>query len=443
MSSADTIFALATPPGKSGVAVVRLSGPQARQALFKITKRREFGTREATYVTFYAEAREVDKGLAIVFAGPKSFTGEDVVECHIHGGMAVIREFLSVLAALPGLRHAEAGEFTRRAFGNAKMDLLEAEGLADLIDAETGEQKRQAARQMRGELSRYYDSVRTGMVQVLAHLEAYIDFPDEEIPEGVLLGLADETRAVQGRIAEAMDDKGRGERLRDGISVVIVGAPNVGKSSLLNAIAKRDVAIVSHKAGTTRDMIEVHLDMQGYPVVLVDTAGIRESDEEIELEGIRRALKRADDSDIRVVVFDDSNWPPHETDFLPMLDERSIVVVNKRDVMMGEPMVVPGLAEPIAISVKSGQGVEDLLGVIEGRVVALFSGGEAPFITRGRHRQLLGEALKYLENSLKPLPLELRCEELRRAALAVGKITGVIQVDDVLDVIFSSFCIGK
>ncbi len=426
MSSADTIFALATPPGKSGVAVVRLSGVRAAQAVLGLTGRGEFTPRMAHYVRFGS----VDTGLAIYFPGPKSFTGEDVVECHIHGGLAVIREFLSVLSGM-GLRYAEPGEFTRRAFANGKMDLLEAEGLADLIDAETGEQKTQAARQMSGELSRYYDEVRGRMVRVLAHLEAYIDFPDEEIPEAVLTGLADETRELQTSIRVAMDDKGRGERLRDGISVVILGAPNVGKSSLLNALAKRDVAIVSHKAGTTRDMIEVHLDIKGFPVVLVDTAGIRESDEEIELEGIRRALKRADEADIQLRVFDASEGPLNASGF----SANSIVVANKVDVA-----VAPEGA--IGISTKTGQGLEALLAAIEGRVVGLFA-GQAPFITRGRHRQLLGEALKYLDNSLHPLPLELRCEELRLAAGAVGKITGAIQVDDVLDVIFRSFCIGK
>lgn len=444
MSSADTIFALATPPGKSGVAVLRLSGSQARQAVLALTRKEAFKAREAAYVAFYRpDGVVLDRGLALYFPGPKSFTGEDVVECHIHGGLAVIREFLGVLAEMPGLRYAEAGEFTRRAYGNGKMDLLEAEGLADLIDAETGEQKTQAARQMHGELSRYYEEVRGRMVRVLAHLEAYIDFPDEEIPASVLSGLADETTQLQASIRAAMDDKGRGERLRDGISVVIVGAPNVGKSSLLNALAKRDVAIVSQKAGTTRDMIEVHLDIKGYPVVLVDTAGIRESDEEIELEGIRRALRRADDADIRLVVFDACSWPLIETEFLPLLDAGSIVVVNKRDMVAADPVAVEGAGMPIAVSTRTGQGLEALLHALELRVMEQFSGGPAPFITRGRHRQLLGEALKYLDNSLKPLPLELRCEELRLAAGAVGKITGVIQVDDVLDVIFRSFCIGK
>ncbi|MBY0408384.1 MAG: tRNA uridine-5-carboxymethylaminomethyl(34) synthesis GTPase MnmE, partial [Rickettsiales bacterium] len=271
MSSADTIFALATPPGKSGVAVIRLSGARAAQALFALTGW-QAQPRMAKYVTFCdMDGQVVDKGLALYFPNPKSFTGEDVVECHIHGGLAVIREFLGVLSGM-GLRPAEVGEFTRRAFANGKMDLLEAEGLADLIDAETSAQKTQAQRQMEGALSAYYAAIRTQMLTVLAHLEAYIDFPDEEIPESVFTGIAGDIAAVEQSIRAAMDDAGRGERLRDGISVVILGAPNVGKSSLLNVLARRDVAIVSQRAGTTRDMIEVHLDMGGYPVVLVDTA---------------------------------------------------------------------------------------------------------------------------------------------------------------------------
>lgn len=443
MSSADTIFALATPPGKSGVAVVRLSGARAFEALARLTGQAALRPREAVYVTFRdAGGAVLDRGLALAFPAPRSFTGEDVAECHIHGGLAVIRDFLAALAALPGLRYAEAGEFTRRAFVHGKMDLLEAEGLADLIEAETGAQKTQAARQMAGELSRYYADMRGRMVQVLAHLEAYIDFPDEAIPEAVLEGLAEETRALQASIGAAMDDRGRGERLREGLSVVILGEPNVGKSSLLNALARREAAIVSQTAGTTRDLIEVHLDVNGYPVVLVDTAGIRDSAEEIEAEGIRRALKRAGEADIRLVVFDAYNWPPRATAVSSLLDAHCLLVVNKRDVMTEEPAACAA-GVPIAISTRTGEGLEALLQALGRRVVEGFSGATAPFITRARHRQLLGEALIYLDNSLKPLPLELRCEELRLAAAAVGKITGAIPVDDVLDVIFRSFCIGK
>ena len=246
----------------------------------------------------------IDKGLAMYFPAPHSFTGEDVVELHIHGSLAVIRELLEVLSSMDGLRHAEPGEFSRRAFINNKMDLMEAEGLADLIDAETATQKTQAMRQFEGEMSGYYEKLRERIIHSLAHLEAYIDFPDEEIPDSVLTELTGEIQSLQSLIAAALGDRHRGERLRDGISVVILGAPNAGKSSLLNALSKKDAAIVSARAGTTRDLIEVHLDIAGFPAVLVDTAGIRDTADDIEEEGVRRALARAEAADIKMVLFD-------------------------------------------------------------------------------------------------------------------------------------------
>lgn len=435
MSSADTIYALATPPGRSGVAVIRLSGPRARGVLQQLTGLADIMPRKTHYAAFTAPktGQVVDRGLALYFPAPASFTGEDVAECHIHGGPAVIKAFLALLGGM-GLRYAEPGEFTRRAFVNGKMDLLEAEGLADLIEAETLQQKSQAERQMAGELSAYYTRLRTQMVATLAHLEAYIDFPDEEIPESVLAGLDAEVRGVMAAIGEALEGAARGERLREGLSIVILGAPNVGKSSLLNALAKRDVAIVSPVAGTTRDAIELHMDIAGYPVVIVDTAGLRESEDIIEQEGVRRALARAEQADIRLLVFEAANWPQPLGDWPK---GRQLVVANKAD-------TAPGRVEgAIAISARTGQGIDALLAALTEAVTGFFSGGQAPMITRARHRSLLLEALNYLEKSLNPLPLELKCEELRLAARAVGKITGVIQVDDVLDVIFSQFCIGK
>ena len=438
MSSADTIFALATPPGKSGVAVLRLSGTGALPALQQLTGLVSVTPRHAHYATFFhPETREaLDRGLAIYFQAPHSFTGEDVVELHIHGGLAVIRQFLAVLAAMD-LRPADPGEFTRRAFANSKMDLMEAEGLADLIDSETSEQKSQAMRQMQGDLSGFYNDLRTRIIRTLAHLEAYIDFPDEEIPESVLTSLSDDIKALRHDIQKGLQDERRGERLRDGINVVILGAPNAGKSSLLNLIAKRDAAIVSHKAGTTRDVIEIHLDICGYPVILVDTAGLRDSEEEIEAEGIKRALARAGEADIKLVLFDGEQWPEMDGTSKQLLDEKSIMVVNKCD-LINHPQ-----GASLFISTKPGQGIDPLLTELERRITGFFSSGSAPFITRNRHRALLNDTYNYLYKSMNNLPIELKCEELRLAAQAVGKITGKIQVDDVLDVIFSSFCIGK
>lgn len=441
MMSRDTIFALATPPGKSGVAVLRLSGPHSLPTLQQLSALEFVAPRRAYYVTLTSGEKILDRGIALYFKAPHSFTGEDVVELQIHGSLAVIRELLDVLSHMKNLRPAEPGEFSRRAFANGKMDLMEAEGLADLIDAETSEQKTQALRQMRGELSQYYDGLREKITRALAHLEAYIDFPDEEIPESVIAELSGEIRALQSTIEYALQDKKRGERLRDGISIVILGAPNAGKSSLLNSIAKRDAAIVSARAGTTRDAIEIHLDICGYPAILVDTAGIRATSDDIEEEGVRRALERAEAADIRLVLFDGANWPSVDTASVGLLSGDAIAVVNKSDLIKtkGEG----ALAEPVFISTKTGEGIDGLLTLLEDKIVTSFSSGTAPFITRNRHRALLSEAQAALGKSLKPAALELTCEELRQAALMVGKITGKIQVDDVLDVIFKQFCIGK
>lgn len=439
MSSADTIFALATAPGKSGVAVIRISGKLSLAALEALTGLKSPKPREACYTTFRDEAEIIDHGLALYFNAPRSFTGEDVVECHTHGSRAVIQRLLSKLGRIDGLRMAEPGEFTRRAFANGKMDLMEAEGLADLIDAETDKQRTQALRQMQGELSVFYDELRDDMLHVLAHLEAYIDFPDEDIPESVLSALDNDVNAITARIAEATADSGRGERLRDGIQVVIVGAPNAGKSSLLNAIAKRDAAIVSFQAGTTRDVIEVHLDIAGYPVILVDTAGIRDSQDIIEAEGIRRAKARAQQADIKLVLCDSQNWPDMDNATRELVDEQSIIVITKCDLKI--PQDVNSASH--AISIKTGEGLVTLLRDIEERVTGLYSSESHIFITRQRHRELLLVASELLKKSNNIKELELRCEELRRAAQAVGKITGKIQVDEVLGVIFSSFCIGK
>jgi tRNA modification GTPase len=328
------------------------------------------------------------------------------------------------------------------------MDLMEAEGLADLIDAETQAQKSQAMRQMQGEFSHFYEQLRKNIIKALAHLEAYIDFPDEDIPESVLFELSTDISHLQTSISETLQDERSGERVRDGISIAILGAPNVGKSSLLNVIAKRDVAIVSNRAGTTRDAIEVHLDIAGYPVVLMDTAGIRDSSDDIEAEGIRRALARAADADIKLVLFDGSQWPSAESGSTSLVDEASFVVVNKCDVLKDKgretnPLANPFSRKPLFISTSTGEGMDTLLAAIRQRIVEQFSSSNGSFITRARHRALFIEASQYLEKSKQDLPLELKCEELRLAAQAIGKITGKIQVDDVLDVIFRSFCIGK
>jgi tRNA modification GTPase len=450
MLSTETIFALATPFAKSGVAIVRISGSHALVVLRQLTRKESWPPNQAAHCRLHhpATGELVDEALAIYFAAPRSFTGEDVAELHVHGSPAVIRELLGLLAVSPGLRPAEAGEFTRRAFLNGKMDLLAAEGLADLIEAETAEQKRQSQAQMRGEMSRYFEVLRTDIIRALAHLEAYIDFPEEDIPESVLHGLKNDIDHIISTIRQALDDGRRGERLREGLVVAVVGAPNAGKSSLINAIAGRDAAIVSPQAGTTRDVIEIHKDIAGFPVTFLDTAGLRDTSDAIEGEGVRRALARAAEADIKLVLFDATR--PADAESLAQITDNTLIIFNKIDILPSG--VAPQshaawqgrvLGQPMALSAASGQGVEALLAALAGHLQASYHTSQPPLITRARHRALLEQALARLSAINLAAPLELSCEELRQAAVCIGKITGKISVDDVLDVVFSTFCIGK
>jgi tRNA modification GTPase len=435
----STIFALATPAGRSGVAVIRLSGSRAGSAAKALTGKELPAHGGFHFTAFRTLSGElIDRGLVLYFKAPNSFTGEEVVELHTHGSLAVIRQMLDALGTIEGLRPAEAGEFTRRAFINGKLDLTQAEGLADLIEATTDQQKSQAMRQLEGSLSQYYEELRRRMVQALAHMEAYIDFPDEEIPESVLQGLTGEVDELRATIETALRDDRRGQALREGLHIVILGAPNAGKSSLLNMLSKKEAAIVSHTAGTTRDVIEVQMDIAGFPVVLTDTAGLRESDDAIEAEGIRRAMARAGQADITIILFDGTQAEA-DAATAALIDTRSIIVHTKAD----SEHTLPPMAGALSVSAKTGQGIEALMETLAERTSAFFSDGSAPMITRARHKALLGEALGHLQRFCVDAPLELSCEELRRAALSIGKITGKIEVDDVLDHVFRQFCIGK
>ncbi|PWC63603.1 tRNA modification GTPase MnmE [Azospirillum sp. TSH7] len=439
-----TIYALATAPGRSGVAVVRISGPEAGSALAALTGRPLPAPRCAV-LTKLRDPRTgdaLDDALVLRFTAPASFTGEDVVELHLHGGRAVVTGVIEALATLPGLRLAEPGEFTRRAFENGKLDLTEAEAVADLIDAETTAQRRQALRQMEGALGKLYDGWRERLTRALAHIEADIDFAEDDLPGGVadavrpvIAGLADE-------IAAHLDDGGRGERLREGLHIAIVGAPNAGKSSLLNAIARRDAAIVSARAGTTRDIIEVHLDLGGYPVVLADTAGLREAAaDEVEEEGIRRARDRAARADVKVAVFDATTLPDLDPATLDLIDRDTVVVFNKTDLATATDLR-PDLA-PILVSAHTGTGLKTLEETLTAFSADRLAIGSAPSLTRARHRAALMECRESLLRALDaPLP-ELAAEDVRLASRALGRITGRVDVEDLLDVIFRDFCIGK
>jgi len=437
----DTIYALATPAGRSGVAVVRISGPDARPALAALTDRDLPKPRVATLRRLVGkDALPIDDALVLWFPAPHSFTGEDVAELHLHGGPAVIAATLAALSAQRGLRLAEPGEFTRRAFDHDKLDLAQVEGIADLIAAETEMQRRQALRQAEGVLSRRLETWRTDLARVLARLEAYIDFPDEDLPQQLLSSIDVEIEEIAKALAQELAGHAA-ERLRDGLTIAILGAPNVGKSSIINKLAQREAAIVSSIAGTTRDVIEVRMDVAGYPVTLADTAGLRASADEIEAEGVRRALGRAEHADLKLLVFDGGRWPAIDPETAKLIDDQAICVVNKADLLREpEPIAVEGRAA-LKLSCKTGLGLDALVGEVALRAKGAMSGGE--ILTRARHRAVVEEAKAALDRAQKTGPLELKAEDLRLALRAIGRIAGRVDVEEVLDLIFKEFCIGK
>lgn len=434
----DTIFALATAPGRAGVAVVRLSGPGCDRALWALTRREPLRTRRLEMADFhdFTTGSPIDRGMVVWFGKPASYTGEDMMECHLHGGPAVVASVLSALGKLPGLRPAEPGEFTRRAFENGKLDLTEAEAIADLVQAETAAQQRQALRQLGGELSRLYDGWRDRLVRALAHAEAAIDFGDEDLPADLDRSVRGATEALIDEIAGHLADNRRGERLRDGLRIAILGAPNVGKSTLLNALARREAAIVSARAGTTRDVIEVHLDLGGYPVLLADTAGIRATLDEIEGEGVRRAQAWAESADLKLVLVDATASPSLAPEIAELVDANAIVVATKLD-------LAPTTGGALAVSARTGQGMTELLARLTEEAGRRMAPSETPALTRVRHRTGLERCRGALERSLTAPSVELIAEDLRLAVRELGRITGRVDVEDLLDIIFRDFCIGK
>lgn len=437
-----TIYALSSGHGKAGVAVIRISGPAAGGVLSALCGALPCA-RVATLKTLRApdSGDVLDHSLIIWFPAPASFTGEDVVELHVHGGRAVIDGVFGALAEFEELRPAEAGEFARRAFENGKLDLTEAEGLADVIDAETEAQRQQALRQSSGSLRALYDGWRLRLIEALASIEAELDFSDEgDVPDEVAEQSKSTVKALRDEIAAHLADKRGGEILRDGLRVVIAGPPNAGKSSLMNALARRDVAIVSAEAGTTRDVIEVRLDLGGFPVILMDTAGIREASGEIEQEGIRRTLERAKNADLVLWLHDATNPERSLPDTIAASEGAKIIeVFNKID------LTPPPANNAISLSVKTGEGFDALLTRLTDEVCSAADIGENPAITRARHRRELERCAAALDRFLAGdfAQLELRAEDLRQAATALGRLTGRVDVEDILDKIFSDFCIGK
>lgn len=445
-SDLETIFALSSATGRAGVAVVRVTGSRAGSAIDRLTGDRP-PPRYAALRTLRdpTTGTEIDRGIVLWLPGPESFTGEDCAEFHTHGGPAVISALLTALAAIDGFRLAEPGEFSRRAFANGKMDLAQAEGLADLIVAETEAQRRQALTQAGGTLSSLYDDWRTRLIDASALTEAAIDFSDEgDVASDAIEKARTAIMQVLPEIQAHLDDNHRGEIVRDGFRVALVGPPNVGKSSLLNALARRDVAIVSAEAGTTRDVVDVRLDLNGYPVVVSDTAGLRAEAGDIEREGMRRAREAAHQAQLVLWLVDATDPSDHDPAALETPDGGVVTVVTKADLVP-----VDGSAAErgdVVISSKTGAGLTDLIALITGRVAQrLDAVAPAPALTQLRHRQAVRQCVKDLETFLAgdPAHAELRAEDLRRAATALGRITGRVDVEDVLDQVFGRFCIGK
>ena len=427
----DTIFAVASGAGRAALTIMRLSGPATGAILDALCRRRPVPREARVRVLRAADSEMLDRAIVLWLPGPGSYTGEDGAELHLHGGTAVLADVADAIVRLGG-RPAEPGEFTKRAFLNGRMDLVEAEAVADLVDAETSGQRRQALRQLDGALGRVYDGWGTRLALLMARQEALIDFPDEGLPETVEREDAASLAALRQEIAAHLDDDHRGERLRTGVVIAVIGAPNVGKSSVVNALAGYDVAIVSPVPGTTRDAVETRLTVAGVPVTLIDTAGLRDTDDPVEAEGIRRARARAADADLVLVVREAG-----EPASLACAGGRVVDVANKVD------LVPAGSIAGLAVSAISGEGLAQLRLRLESEVMALTARAGPPPLTRARHRAALGEALSRLEAAADaPLP-ELRAEDLRMALRSIGRITGRVGVEDLLGLIFGQFCIGK
>jgi len=448
MAEPATIFALSSGHGRAGVAVIRISGTAAGSVLDKMAAPRARPRFAAFRRIKHPETGEViDHGLTLWFAAPKSETGEDMAELQIHGGRAVVQATLEAIGKIEGCRLAEPGEFARRAFEHGKLDLTGIEGLADLIDAETSAQRHQALRQTEGVLHQLYAGWRQRLIAATALMEAAIDFSDEaDVASDAVAKARAQAEALLAEIVRHLDDRNRGEVIRDGFRVVLTGAPNVGKSSLLNALARRDVAIVSEEAGTTRDIIEVRLDLAGIAIVVSDTAGIRDAEGKVEQEGIRRTLGRARNADLVLWMVDATNLDAPVPAALDVRAEKMLVVVNKFD-LLDSKILRPLPEDAIAVSALTGFGLDRLTGRLADLARARIGpeGEEAPVLTQARHRQQLDRCRAALTSFLGgPLQeFELRAEDLRRAAQALGRLTGAIGVEEVLGEIFSRFCVGK
>ena len=441
-----TIYALSTVMGKSGIAVVRISGSKAFDVYDAMTskKQAELKSRQMELLKLHNKAGELlDYCLVVGFKDPNSFTGEDTVEINCHGSKAVIRGILTALSEIDDFRLAEPGEFSRRAFYNGKMDLTEADGLADLIDAETSLQRKVALEQIGGTLLSLYDEWRNRLVSLLSYVEAYIDFPDEDIPANTVFKLENEVKELKKEIEKHLENNEIEERLRDGFKVVISGPTNAGKSSLINTIVRRNVAIVSDIAGTTRDVIDAYVDLNGFPVIFSDTAGLRETDDEIEKIGVTLAREKIAAADFKLFMFDASvDTPAIFADYLDS-ENNYLVVANKSDKLTPEQRKALENAGCVLISAKNNENISAITDKISIYFSEMYDKSSSRLITRQRYKEALLECVENLERFNLQKEIELAAEDIRLACRAIGKITGRVEVDEILDKIFSSFCIGK
>jgi len=442
-----TIYALSTGPGVSGIAIVRISGDQTANIIKSLTRKNIPKPRVATLrnIMKFDTQDLIDEGLIIWFPGPQSYTGEDMAEIHVHGSKAVIDALHSSISQIENCRLAEPGEFTKLAFQNGKINLLKAESIADLISSETEIQRKQAIKIMQGKSADQFNFLREKLLKILSHVEAKIDFPDEDLPINILDEIKNSSNEVIKKIEKILNDQKVGEKIREGFKIAIIGPTNAGKSSLLNHLSNRDVAIVSEIAGTTRDVIETHLNIDGYPVIISDTAGIRDSKDEIEKKGIKLSLNRAEEADLKLVVVDAKNL--EFTDILKnLLHENAILVINKSDLLEKEIDLEIKKINHVLISIKDNKNVDQLILKIKNNLKNKFITSHDILITRERHRQHLQKCLDHLNNFNQKKEIEdfdKAAEDLRLATRHLGMIVGKVDVEEILGSIFNDFCIGK
>jgi tRNA modification GTPase len=442
-----TIYSLSSGPGISGIAIIRLSGPETSNVLELLTNKSLPKPRVATLrkINKINTSELIDEGILLWFPGPESYTGEDMAEIQVHGSKAVIEAIHLSISTVENCRLAEPGEFTKLAFQNGKINLLKAESIADLISAETEIQRKQAIKIMNGKSADKFNFLREKLLKILSHIEAKIDFPDEDLPKNILKEIKKNSDKVSTSIKKILDDQKVGERIREGFKIAILGPTNAGKSSLLNHLSNRDVAIVSEIAGTTRDVIETHLNMDGYPVIVSDTAGIRESQNEIEKKGIKLSLNRAEEADLKLVVVDVKNLDFNGV-LKGLLDQNAILVINKSDLLKGDIDPEIKKLNHVLISIKENLNIDELILKIKNNLKDKFITSDNILITRERHRQHLEQCLEHLNNFNKKNDeddFDKAAEDLRLATRHLGMIVGKVDVEEILGSIFNDFCIGK